>query len=399
MPRISAIGNQNILGKTKSRFVDFVYVGTVFKEVISNVTLTLPNGVTINGSDLVFDNTKNTYIGYDLPVNFDGTNWSMEIVFEAAQSMWDTSFIFNSPGLMGIGRSTQEFTMTAITVGTSSGNYSIQPWSSTNYTGNSSAATSSPAGQTYAKWIIAPGAGSTLYYTGPSGTIQTTPLSLGTAGGELDKFFIAGWPWAPTTGKYLGKIRAARLSSPADTTVPTSVPVFTSASATANDRVFIVGTGTPVPAIGSFWEGGYYIGNIQVGSLTYAVIIADQATKSVAAAHTGGVPTDGSTSLVDGRTNTALQTNAANAAANYCRSISLNGYTDWYLPAKDEVDLAWANKASIPSAQITDLQLVTSSQTSTFYWGQNLSSIPRQQYLVNLNQTGWVRPVRRVRIA
>jgi hypothetical protein len=37
----------------------------------------------------------------------------------------------------------------------------------------------------------------------------------------------------------------------------------------------------------------------------------------------------------------------ANIAARICYDVDINGYTDWYLPSKDELDLVYQNQAAI----------------------------------------------------
>ena len=57
-----------------------------------------------------------------------------------------------------------------------------------------------------------------------------------------------------------------------------------------------------------------------------------------------------STSLGTGQANTTAITNACSTpgiAARICNDLMLNGYSDWYLPSKDELNKLYLNKAAI----------------------------------------------------
>ena len=57
-----------------------------------------------------------------------------------------------------------------------------------------------------------------------------------------------------------------------------------------------------------------------------------------------------STAVGTGATNTALIIAGcaeANTAAKVAHAYSLNGYNDWYLPSKDELNLLYAQKAVV----------------------------------------------------
>jgi hypothetical protein len=147
---------------------------------------------------------------------------------------------------------------------------------------------------------------------------------------------------------------ASGTSSPITVTGLTGVP-FTvtvvavnsygpSASSAASNSI------TPaLPAIGSALGGGYFAGQISStgnGVATHNLIVSDksvgQADKSFYVSYPP--PTNNPTSLVDGAGNTAnLVANYGSGvpAAYFCDQLNTGGYTDWYLPAGNELEILY----------------------------------------------------------
>lgn len=115
----------------------------------------------------------------------------------------------------------------------------------------------------------------------------------------------------------------------------------------------------PFPAvIGEAFGGGYFAGYISHtadGNPTHALIVAPRATGAtgtgyavtpVLAWKTANTTTAGTTSGFDGAANTAAMVTAGIAdhpAANFCTGLNIGGFTDWYLPARFELDIAFFN--------------------------------------------------------
>jgi hypothetical protein len=116
---------------------------------------------------------------------------------------------------------------------------------------------------------------------------------------------------------------------------------------------FTLSSKVPAPppgAIGSAYEGGFYAGEISVAgngvASHYLVVIAksSQASRQWKNALTA---TPNANSDIDGPQNTADMVADGSAtvypAAHYCNNLTVNGYTDWYMPAKNELEICYYN--------------------------------------------------------
>ena len=142
----------------------------------------------------------------------------------------------------------------------------------------------------------------------------------------------------------------------------------------------------PIPAvIGEPFGGGYFAGYISHtadGNPTHALIVAPRATGATGTGYT--LPTNlqwkttntitaGTTSSFDGAVNTAAMVTAGIAdhpAANFCKNLSIGGFTDWYLPARYELDIAYFN-------------LKPSTNANSTSSGTNIYAVPQR----NINWT------------
>jgi hypothetical protein len=104
-------------------------------------------------------------------------------------------------------------------------------------------------------------------------------------------------------------------------------------------------SGTPGDAYG----GGYLAGFIVDAGTRYAIIVSPRAlgsfeSRAYRMSNRGSVTVAGATSLTNGRQNTDLMVAAGSnyyPAAIHARSLVINGYSDWYIPARDELELLY----------------------------------------------------------
>jgi hypothetical protein len=135
-----------------------------------------------------------------------------------------------------------------------------------------------------------------------------------------------------------------------------------------------------LPNIGDAFEGGFFAGLISHtadGNPTHGLIVAPRATGATGTSYTlttnlqwktANTTTANTTSPFDGAANTAAMVTAGIAnhpAAEFCVDLTIDGYSDWYLPARYELDIAYEN-----------LKPTTASNSTS--WGINEYSVPER---------------------
>ena len=106
-------------------------------------------------------------------------------------------------------------------------------------------------------------------------------------------------------------------------------------------------------SLGSVYKGGYYIGSV-ASPANYYLVVAPNASGCASCAWRipGETLSPGAGSTTDGYANTYNGlANANHPAGNFTATRSINGFTDWYLPAVNEQILLFTNKGSMPAGQ------------------------------------------------
>jgi hypothetical protein len=114
-----------------------------------------------------------------------------------------------------------------------------------------------------------------------------------------------------------------------------------------NQRSFI----PPIPAIGAAYEGGFYAGQISTTAnsvATHNLVIGPVSTaQSSLVWKNASTATSGSDSDINGTQNTADMVADGNAtvypAAHFCNDLVIGGFSDWYMPAKNELEVCYFN--------------------------------------------------------
>lgn len=106
----------------------------------------------------------------------------------------------------------------------------------------------------------------------------------------------------------------------------------------------------PPGAIGSAYEGGFYAGQIGVSSVaTHYLVIGPKASAQGSSKQfkSTNTATPGADSDINGPQNTADMvadgSAAVYSAAHFCNDLVIGGFSDWYLPAKNELEVCYYN--------------------------------------------------------
>jgi hypothetical protein len=102
------------------------------------------------------------------------------------------------------------------------------------------------------------------------------------------------------------------------------------------------------PTIGDAYEGGFYAGQISTAGNSvadYNLVIGPAASAYSASKQwkTSQTATAGTTSLIDGPGNSAAMNDASHPAAQFCEALTIGGFSDWYMPAKNELEVCFFN--------------------------------------------------------
>jgi hypothetical protein len=131
-----------------------------------------------------------------------------------------------------------------------------------------------------------------------------------------------------------------------------------------NQRSFFTG-----PAIGSAYEGGFFAGQIGVGGVaTHNLVIGPVSTAQNSKLYKNAITaTPGADSVINGPQNTADIVADGNStvypAGHFCNDLVIGGFSDWYMPAKNELEVCYYNLKST----------TTSNNTSS---GTNTNAVP-----------------------
>ena len=160
-------------------------------------------------------------------------------------------------------------------------------------------------------------------------------------------------------------------------------------------------------AIGDAYQGGKIAYILQNGDPGYDLIVQHGLIAAGADQTVTGIRWyNGQPYAATGATGTALGTGFSNTttimaiqgpialsyAAGVARAYTGGGYTDWYLPSKDELNKLYLSKGAI-GGFVSDNYWSSSEIDATFAWVQNFDNAYQDDY--SKNNTERVRAVRR----
>lgn len=268
----------------------------------------------------------------------------------------------------------------------------------------------------------------TVAYTAPAsngGSVITSYTATSSPSGITGTLSQAGSGTITVTGLTLGNSYTF--------TVTATNAIGTSAASAASNSI------TTALVIGQALGGGYYAGQISTAgnsiadyNLVVGPVASTQSTLQWKTSTTGGDPT----SVINGPSNSATMNSATYPAAQFCEGLNVGSQTDWYLPAKNELEVCYYNlkpttnnnstgsgiNANAVPARASTYSSGTPAQTSAtdfrstgtekfalaYYWSssQATASTPFSQYFGNGYQGSYyvkttsanVRAIRRVAV-
>jgi hypothetical protein len=100
-------------------------------------------------------------------------------------------------------------------------------------------------------------------------------------------------------------------------------------------------------AIGAAYQGGFFAGQISTsgnGIATHNLVASPKSSgESTAMTWNTGGGAGGVGSDIDGPANSAALNSSTYPAAQFCEGLSIGGFSDWYLPAKNELEVVYYN--------------------------------------------------------
>lgn len=167
----------------------------------------------------------------------------------------------------------------------------------------------------------------------------------------------------------------------------------------------------PLPTvIGEPYGGGFYAGDIQYpDGQWYKLIVADKSA-DIYGLQWGGYASSVASTDSDGLVNTELMVSSPTdyPAAQYCSNFDVGGNSDWYMPARNELNVLYLNlgphqpscpanfKSGGPQAFVDGQNYWSSTQQSIYRaWEQNLAN-GSPDYNNKDYENRRVRPIRRI---
>ena len=117
---------------------------------------------------------------------------------------------------------------------------------------------------------------------------------------------------------------------------------------------------------GTSFGGGFYAGQFRIGNEVFALIVAPKFEGDIESVwNDSRASITGAESYNDGLANTNVMAEAGSTLGKWARELRIAGHDDWYLPSRDELEIAYRN-----------LKPLDRDNLVSFRDGDNPSSIP-----------------------
>jgi hypothetical protein len=144
------------------------------------------------------------------------------------------------------------------------------------------------------------------------------------------------------------------------------------------------------PAIGAAYEGGFFAGQISTvgnGIADYNLVIGPVASaQSTLKFKTLNTTDAGATSVIDGPSNSSSMNDALHPAAQFCEGLTVGGFSDWYMPAKNELEVCYYNLK--PTTNNNDTGSGINANAVPARASNYTTSIPAQTSATDFKDTG-----------
>lgn len=130
---------------------------------------------------------------------------------------------------------------------------------------------------------------------------------------------------------------------------------------------------SPPPAIGDAYAGGFYAGQISTtanGVATHNLVVGPVASAQNSSIKWKNANTaaTGADSTIDGPQNTADMVADGSAtvypAAHFCNNLTIGSFSDWYMPAKNELEVCYYNLKPTTTNNFTNAGINTNAVPS-----------------------------------
>lgn len=155
------------------------------------------------------------------------------------------------------------------------------------------------------------------------------------------------------------------------------------------------GTYGPAPlVIGDAYQGGFYAGQISTAgnsiadyNLVIGPIASAQSTLQWKIINSS---TPGTSSVINGPANSTTMNNVTHPAAQFCEGLTIGGFSDWYMPAKNELEVCYYNLKPTTAANNTGAGINANAvpARASNYPGGTPATNPAQTSATDFQDTG-----------